>query len=52
MPAGKAASARTKRLSDREEKDKELPNKKVAAIPTTRIWEASESENDTEMEDF
>ena len=52
MPAGKAASAGTKRLPDREETEKEPPNKKVAAIPTTKIWELSESENDTEMADF
>ena len=52
MPAGKAASVGTKRLRDREEIDKEPPNKKVAAIPTTKIWEVLESENDKEMADF
>ena len=52
MPAGKAALAGIKRLPDREETEKEPPNKKVAAIPTAKIWELLESENDTEMVDF
>ena len=52
MPAGKAASAGTKRLHDQEEINKEPLYKKVAAIPKTRIWEVSESENNTEMANF